>query len=77
MEVLTIKEALEMTINLLGNISVPRNLNESIGIPIDSAINNLKLCIEAMTSASAKEESDAECVSAPEEEKQDGNDHIE
>lgn len=45
---MTIKTAIEITVNLLGNIAVPRNLNETVGIPIDSAIANLNMCLDAI-----------------------------
>lgn len=45
---MTVRDAIIATMNLLGNIPVPRNLNQSIGIPIDNAIGNLQACIEAM-----------------------------
>lgn len=47
-ETMTVREALTATIKLLGDISVPRYLNDSIGIPIDDAINNIRICIDAM-----------------------------
>ena len=47
-EVMTVKEVLEITRNNLGNIAVPRALNQMIGIPIDQAIGNINACIEAM-----------------------------
>lgn len=48
METYTIKEALEITVEQLGAIAVPRKLNEQIGVPIDNAIACLRLCIEAL-----------------------------
>lgn len=48
MGTITIKQALEIIERDLGNISVPRVLNEQIGIPIDNAINNLRFCIDAI-----------------------------
>lgn len=46
---MTVAEVLQITVDLLGSIPVPRNLNQSIGIPIDNAIGNLNACIEAIT----------------------------
>lgn len=57
---MTVKEVLEITINNLNGISVPRWLNQQIGIPIDNAISNLMACLEAMDRK-------------PEEEVQNGN----
>lgn len=48
MAAITVREVLEITANNLGGISVPRSLNEQIGIPIDHAISNLRACIEAI-----------------------------
>lgn len=64
---MTIKEVLEITINNLNGISVPRWLNEQIGIPIDNAVGNLKLCLEAMSKPAEE----------PEKEEPDGNDQAE
>ena len=63
----TVRDVIEGTINLLGSIAVPRNLNGQIGIPIDQAINNLQECInafdradEAARQAKAQEEPEEE-----------------
>jgi hypothetical protein len=55
-EKMTVHDALVATINLLGNISVPRSLNQLIGIPIDNAINNLRLCVGAIEKATEERE---------------------
>lgn len=54
----TVNEVLQSVINILGNIAVPRYLNEQIGVPIDDAIHNIVACIEANKKAedSIKEE---------------------
>ena len=54
METMTVRQVLEITMNNLGNIAVPRALNQMIGIPIDQAIGNLQACIEAMDAQEAK-----------------------
>ncbi len=41
-------DVLRNTVQILGNISVPRMLNGQIGIPIDTAIGNLNACIAAI-----------------------------
>lgn len=41
-------DVLKSTVQMLGNISVPRVLNEQIGKPIDTAIGNLQACVEAI-----------------------------
>ncbi len=56
METMTVKEALQITVNLLGNIAVPRSLNAQIGVPIDQAIGNLQQCIEAIEKNERKAE---------------------
>ncbi len=48
METMTVREVLEITKNNLLNISVPRALNQQIGLPIDGAIGNIQLCIDAI-----------------------------
>ena len=50
-ETMTIPEALEATIQLLGEIQVPMNLFEQIGGPINGAIGNLRACVYAMRKA--------------------------
>ena len=54
METMTVRQVLEITMNNLGNIAVPRALNQMIGIPIDQAIGNLQACIEAMDAQEAR-----------------------
>ena len=53
---MTVRDALNVTINLLGSIAVPRYLNETVGKPIDNAMNNLRACVDAMEQA--KEDTD-------------------
>lgn len=64
---MTVKEVLEITVNNLNGISVPRWLNQQIGVPIDNAIANLQLCIEAMNRPAEPDK----------EGNPDGNDHAE
>ena len=54
METMTVGQVLEITMNNLGNIAVPRALNQMIGIPIDQAISNLQACVEALNAQEAK-----------------------
>ena len=74
---MTIKQVLEITVSSLGNIAVPRALNQQIGLPIDQAIANLQLCIDALekneTEAKNKEEQELEVRELPEEAITDGN----
>ena len=56
----TVKEVLEQTAKMLGEISIPASLIESIGIPVARAINNLKLCTEAMDRDEAEQRKKAE-----------------
>ena len=44
---ITVKRALEITVDLLGRIKVPVSMYEEIGSPIQTAIKNLKVCIDA------------------------------
>ena len=59
---LTVRDVIEGPINMLGNIAVPMNMNEQIGIPIDHAIINLRECINAFDRAdeSAKKQTEEE-----------------
>ena len=74
---MTIKQVLEITVSSLGNIAVPRALNQQIGLPIDQAIANLQLCIDALekneTEAKNKKEQELEVRELPEEAITDGN----
>lgn len=66
-----VKQAFEATINLLGQIPVPVSQYASIGTPIQHAINNMHIGLEAMK----EEEKKPEIVSIEleEEESADGN----
>ena len=48
---MTVQEVLNVTMNNLGAIAVPVALSEQIGMPIVNAINNLRLCVEALEKA--------------------------
>ena len=54
METMTVGQVLEITMNNLGGIPVPRALNQMIGIPIDQAISNLQACVDALNAQEAK-----------------------
>ena len=44
----TVKQAMEATVTLLGQIPVPVALSETIAYPIALAINNMKIGLEAL-----------------------------
>lgn len=48
MELITLKQALQETNNILNGISVPMGLFQQIGMPIMSAMGNLNECINAI-----------------------------
>ena len=56
MDVLTLKQALQETNNILNGISVPMGLFQQIGMPIMSAMGNLNECINAIGDAPAAED---------------------
>lgn len=64
MEPITVQEAMRRTINLLGDISVPIKMEESVGKPIRMAIENLYICVDALDKAAEetaeKKEEEAE-----------------
>jgi len=62
METYTVKEVLQMTADLLNGIAVPRSMNEQIGIPIDNAVNNLQIVLQAMTEKEDNPEESSEEV---------------
>jgi len=45
---MTVRQVIEITISNLNGISVPRWLNEQIGIPIDNAVHNLRCVLDAL-----------------------------
>lgn len=52
----TIKEALQITAGLLGQIELPISMYDKIGAPIRNAISNIEKCINAIPDAIAPEE---------------------
>lgn len=46
---LTVKEVLQLTIDMLSNIRVPAGMTNEIAIPIMRSIDNLKACQGAIT----------------------------
>ena len=48
---MTVKEVLEITINILNQVNVPVGLIQQIGEPIANAIGNLTACVEGMEKA--------------------------
>ena len=45
---MTLKEVLQITADILGNIQVPAVLTEQVAIPISNARNNLMECLAAI-----------------------------
>lgn len=68
-ETITIRQAVDTTISLLGCIAVPRYLNSQIGIPIDQAISNLQACIHAWDMSNDKTEEQKQTQENQEEDK--------
>lgn len=56
--IITVTEALEITINLLNGISIPVALMEQIGVPISQAVSNLGECIRALNENETKAQTD-------------------
>lgn len=50
-ETMTVREVISVTMKLLGEIQVPVAFIRQIGIPINDAINNLQMCINAYEEA--------------------------
>ena len=67
---MTVKEAIANARQQLLNISVPRALNEQIGVPIDRVAGLLQACLEAIE-RNEMERTEAENIEA--EEAQDGD----
>ena len=66
METMTVKEVLDETKKMMGNIAVPMNLIEQIGVPLARCINNITQCIDAMDKAEKKAEENTETVAQAE-----------
>ena len=69
MDKATVKKAMEATISLLGEISVPMALFDQVSVPIMNAMNNMRIGLGALE-AEADEEAEAAEV-------QDGNNRAE
>lgn len=59
---MTVKEALEHTINTLNGVCVPMALMQTIGEPIATAIGNMRACIDAIDAIETDESREAEEV---------------
>ena len=66
---LTVEQVLEMTVNMLGRITVPVAMIESIGTPVAQAINNINGCLEAFK----RQEQEAQETEQNGEQPDDGN----
>ena len=51
---LSLQECLEISVNVLGNISVPVSLNEEIAKPIAGVRKNLQACMQFLEELKAK-----------------------
>lgn len=56
---MTVEQVLEMTAKMLGEIRVPANEIQGIGIPIAQCINNLNECIKAIQANKEKPQEEA------------------
>ena len=59
-EKMTVEKALEVTANLLREIKVPVGLMQDIGFPINAAIGNIEVCIDAIKQQGVKEDGNAD-----------------
>ena len=59
-ERLSLKQALEMTRDILAGISVPVALIEQIGAPVASAVANLNACIDAINEQEENKDGNAD-----------------
>lgn len=75
METMTVIEALGVVIQKLGNIAVPRVLNDQIGVPIDDCADIVRACIEALNhpESDAKQEDEKAEETSGDGELQNGN----
>lgn len=54
MEVMTVEDALMVTIKLLESIRIPATMSEEVGIPIMKSIANINVCVNALAEAKKK-----------------------
>ena len=52
----TVKQVLEITVNILNNIRVPVGMMDGIGLPISQAVGNLRVLMEAIKDEKEGEE---------------------
>lgn len=57
---ITIEKALEITADILRNISVPVGLTQQISVPVSNALRNLEECIAAIRADAEKPKEDPE-----------------
>lgn len=57
---MTLKEVLQITADMLGNIQVPAVLTEQVAVPISGARNNLLECLAAIERDEQKPAEEAE-----------------
>lgn len=55
---MTVRDVLVMTVEQLRVITVPVELVESIGIPVATAVGNLRMCIDGIDKAAEEEKQD-------------------
>ena len=53
---LTIEEVLMITKNILNGICVPVSMIDAIGAPIDHAVKNITVCLDAIKNSNKQEE---------------------
>ena len=59
MDVLTLKQVLQETVQILNGISVPVGLTQQISVPIMAATGNLNECVNAIGEPAAENAQDA------------------
>ena len=57
---MTVKEIVEIVIRDLGNINVPVNMLDGVGMPIARAIQGLQMCVNAWNEEDAKQAAKAQ-----------------
>lgn len=55
-EKVTIREALEITAGILERITIPISMMDDVGMPVRSAIGNLRECIRAIDADEARKQ---------------------
>ena len=67
-ETMTVRDVIEITRRELSRVMIPAELVKEIGIPVNNALHNLKMCMEAIDSEMAQQAEEPEIEEPAEDE---------